>query len=346
MNITSYVSNKIKVLNFVAILMVLYIHSVYSEALNYPMAHRVQEFFAFGGLSLLANPLFYCISGFLFFIGMQKVGDCYPKLKKRCRTLLVPFLFWNMVFVLWFVVLQNLPVVKGFVNSDVVGSVFGNGIGNGLYYLLIKPAAFQLWFLRDLILYVFFSPIIYILLKKLRWAFPSLLFMMATVGIYYLPSEVKVWGLFFFVLGGYVALYHQNLVLPKFLTVIATILYFGNAVVADFMPESIKGISVFFMLCGVIAIWGGHDLLVKDCDSKTINFMIKLGGYSFFVYCFHEPVFNIIKKVGLNILGINDITIIVLYLINPIIMYAFSVLIAKLIQYVTPRLYKIVTGGR
>lgn len=112
------------------------------------------------------------------------------------------------------------------------------------------------------------------------------------------------------------------------------------------MPESIKGISVFFMLCGIIAIWGGHDLFVKNTESRVVNLLAYWGGYSFFVYCFHEPVFNIIKKIGLNILGMSDVTIIILYLVNPIIMYALSVLVARVIQRITPILYKLATGGR
>jgi len=346
MKITSYVSNKIYVLNFVAILMVLYIHSVYTEALDFPLAHRVQEFFGFGGLSLLANPLFYCISGFLFFIGMQKANECWPKMKKRCRTLLVPYLIWNAVFVLWFIILQNLPVVRNFVNSDVVSSVFGNGVGKGLYYLLIKPAAFQLWFLRDLILYVLFSPLIYILLKKMRWAFPVLLFVIATVGLIYLPSEVKVWGLFFFVLGGYFALFRQNVEIPQWLTITATILYVGNAVMVAILPDLIKGISVLFMLCGVIAIWGGYDMIVKNENAKVTSFLAKLGTYSFFVYCFHEPVLNIIKKVGLKVAGCNDASLIVLYLACPIVMYCVAVLVAVLLKRYVPKVYAVLTGGR
>lgn len=66
MKISNYNSQKIRVLNLFAILMVLYIHGDYIEATEFKYANVLQGLLGFSGLSLLANPLFFCISGFLF----------------------------------------------------------------------------------------------------------------------------------------------------------------------------------------------------------------------------------------------------------------------------------------
>ena len=344
--VSNYTSQKIRVLNFIAILLVLYIHAVFVEAEMFPAANKVQLLCGFGGLSLLANPLFFCISGFLFFLGMERVNECYPKIRKRARTLLIPYLIWNIVFVLWFVVLQNLPGISAFINSDVVGSVFGSGLGQGFRYLFIKPAAFQLWFLRDLIIYVVLSPILFFFLKRTKWLVLVILFIASSLAFIFLSPEVKVWGLFFFAIGGNMALYHCQIENPKWVTLVCILLYLGNAALSTFVPGYLKGIETVCMLCGVIAIWGGYDLIVKTENSKAIDALARLGTYSFFVYCFHEPVLNIIKKVGLKVAGCNGASLIVLYLACPIVMYCVAVLVAVLLKRYVPKVYAVLTGGR
>ena len=53
-------------------------------------------------LTHVCVPTFYLISGYLFFIGLEKWnGKVYlNKLKKRIKSLLVPFLIWNTICIL------------------------------------------------------------------------------------------------------------------------------------------------------------------------------------------------------------------------------------------------------
>ena len=347
---TRYNSIKIRVLNSVAIVLVLYIHNVYTEAGSYSVANYIQTALGYGGISLLANPLFFCISGFLFFNGINSIKDCYPKIKKRGRTLLVPYIIWNIIFVIWFVVLQNLPGISSMINSDVVGEITHNGLLNGLYVVFIKPIAFQLWFVRDLMLYVIFSPVIFFLLKHTKCFLPIALFIISWLGLMYLPSGIRLWGAFFFVLGGLIAVYYSlekvSSVLKKPVIIIALLLYVVNALLTPLVEELIPGSGVLFMLCGVIAIWGGYDLLIKNEDSKLVNKLAFGGGYSFFVYCFHEPVLNIIKKVGLKVLGASDVSLTILYVVNPLVMCAIAILLAMMLQRYIPKIYSILMGGR
>lgn len=69
-------------------------------------------------------------------------------------------------------------------------------------------------------------------------------------------------------------------------------------------------------------------------------------GYSFFVYLFHEPAFNIIKKAGLMVLGVHEWSLIILYFINPLIMCIIAIAVAKVLQKFVPKMYSILVGGR
>lgn len=350
MKISQYNSQKIKVLSFIAIMMVLYIHAIYKESFDYPLANSIQIFFSITGISFIANPLFYCISGFLFFTGVSNIKDCYPKLKKRVRTLIIPYIIWNIIFVMWYVILAIIPGISQFVNNNMVGEIFCDDILSIPHKLFVVPAGFQLWFVRDLIIYVFFSPIIYLLLKKFGVIIPILFFIVGSIGLVYLPSEIKLWGLFFFILGGWIALHSSLDIIQREISIpIASILgciYLLNAFLRSFQLFPYSGCDILIELCGLIAMWRLYDVIVKTGTGKLTILLATLGNYAFFIYLFHEPTFNIIKKLGTKILPMQEHYLIGLYLINPFIMAALSIIVAKYLKKILPKTYGVLVGGR
>lgn len=329
--------------------MVLYIHACFKEAASFPVASYLQGFLQFSGLSIVANPLFFAISGFLFFYGMAKVEDCYPKIKKRIRTLLIPYIIWNFIFVLWYVVLKYTPGVSSFVNSNIIEMITEGSMHHRLKVFFIDPIAFQLWFLRDLIIYVLLTPLFYLLLKRTKLLLLVLLFIIATLALIYLSPKIKVWGCFFFVLGGYLAI-HSSLDriarLSPWIVWGCAAIYFLNAILRPLKLIPLNGTDVFVEVCGLIFVWRVYDYIVKDESNRLIRILANLGGYCFFIYLFHEPAFNIIKKLGIKLLGVNEVSLIILYLICPWIMFYCSIGVAKLWKKFFPSFYSICVGGR
>ena len=82
MQISTFNRNKISILNSVAIMLVLLLHSYYLEAVNYPLAQSIQLFTGTIGLSGVAVPLFYFMSGLLFFKSVESIKDCFPGIRK------------------------------------------------------------------------------------------------------------------------------------------------------------------------------------------------------------------------------------------------------------------------
>ena len=336
MKISEYNSSKITVLNGILIMMVLYIHCFYNEGCNSSVSYAVQRFMGTSGLMGIAVLLFFAISGFLFFNGMGSIEECFPKIRKRIRSLLVPYVIWNVIFVGWYVALNFLPGVSSLVNSDILQS-FDN-IYDIFAYLFIAPANFALWFLRDLIIFVACSPLIYLLIKFLKWRVIPLTIIAAN----FLPFV----GFCYFVLGGCVALCSslENItcVLNKYFFVLCAMIYISMSVYLSLQPFEEGGFSYNFWL----TIWRGYDILFKDRILTEIKWVKFACGYSFFVYLFHEPTLNIIKKIPLWLLGESEIVIIVLFLINPFIMYTAAVFVAKMLQSIMPRVYRVLVGGR
>ena len=98
-------------------------------------------------------------------------------------------------------------------------------------------------------------------------------------------------------------------------------------------------------MIAIAAIWGLYDSVVpRDYKfSARMNIILR---YTFFVYLFHEPAFNIVKKIGLKVFGIHEYSLIALYLINPILMLIIATGVGMLFQTLFPKTYSICVGGR
>ena len=111
--------------------------------------------------------MFFCMSGYLFARNVHTAQEVGLKLKKRLRTLLIPYVLWNVIFVLWYVILALIPVLSRFNNSsDMLDGYFGGTLWKSFYNLFVKPTAFQLWFLRDLLVMLTLTPLLWWITQK------------------------------------------------------------------------------------------------------------------------------------------------------------------------------------
>ena len=349
MEISSYNRKKIAILHAVAIMLVLLLHSYFWEAADYPVAQNVQLFTGAYGISGVAVPLFYFISGMLFFKSVNHVKDCFSGINKRFRSILIPYVIWNIVFVLWYLLMSYIPGISGFINSDILGRFNLNAPIASLDFLLFEPAGFHLWFLRDLMLYVLVSPVIYVVCKR---------FPLVSIFLFFVLSGwTNRCGLTYYAVGAIVAMHYEvdvfdkglfdNIVVKYLLLLLflakclMTMLPSCNAVMNNPYFQQIANMA------GILSVWWIYDVLYNSYSVASFEgVFLRISKYSFFIYLFHEPALNIIKKMGLFLLGVNNATLVVLYLISPIIMCAVSVVVAKFLQKLMPRIYGVLVGGR
>lgn len=347
MELSTYNSKKITILNAIAILLVLLLHSYYLEASDYPLAQGIQLFTGTTGLSGVAVPLFYFMSGLLFFKSVGSVKECILGIRKRVRSLLVPYVIWNIIFVGWYVVLHYTPGVSQYVNSDILSHLSLSRPFRCIEYLLIEPAGFHLWFLRDLIVYITFTPLLFCLIRRYPWF--TLIALLCVFG------GIARCGITYFVFGAVIAIHYGmekfGSILSKPVVVICLMLFILNAVMTEFTAcNSVVGNPYWQQLVnfvGILALWGLYDIVFTITrQNRLTDFILSLSKYSFFIYLFHEPVFNIIKKLGVKLWGISDLSLIVLYFINPLLMATFAVGVGWTLKKYLPRMYSILVGGR
>lgn len=226
------------------------------------------------------------------------------------------------------------------------------GVGKALLgFYWTDPVAFQLWFVRDLMVVVLFSPAIYYLLKYSLRNFAGMMGFL-------LVEALLVWGncfsgyfgaAFWFIAGGYLAM-HPKINPAKFETrretaFLSVLLTIGFAVWNVISPQQIFGWLI--PAAGIIALWTLFDVLFKKKENifTARPILAFLCAYPFFVYLVHEPLLNILKKLPL-LVSRSEYMLIAAYIMVPILFYVLAALLGKYLKRVFPKSYSVFTGNR
>lgn len=349
---TQYLSDKLRVLSLVSIILVLYIHSGFhaDEIEGMVVNDRVQEFVS-GMIGRCAVPLFYVISGYLFFLKVPEgMKSIYGKMRKRVGTLVVPYIIGCLFFVGFGVLMAVLPGVSKYMNGSMM-PLFSKPIGEILRSIFYdagngSPCAFQLWFLRDLILIVATSPLWYLCLKYLKWGFVAVVFVLT----YFDVPHVPFYSLFCFVLGGQLtkAKIAMGGVSGRIKVAIFG-LFLIISIVQLLSPDMLEWnlLRIPIIMLGIIGIWGLYDAFVENKFCLSHHKWLGIAcQFTFFIYLFHEPTLNIVRKLIVVVLGKNEFGYMASYLISPWIFTVCAVFAGLLFRKYLPRVYDVCTGGR
>lgn len=299
-----------------------------------------------------AVPLFYLISGYLFFMkvpdGVKSIGR---KIRKRIKSLLIPYFIGCVFFVIFYSFVALLPWTSNLINSSssimplfqkpysiILISIFYDG-GTGY------PCAFQLWFLRDLILIVATSPLWYLCLKHLKWGFVAVVFVLT----YFDVPHVPFYSLFWFVLGGQLTKVKIEMGGNGRTKVAIFGLFLIISIVQLLSPDMLEWnlLRIPIILLGIIGIWGLYDVVFgKDFSLSRHQWFATACQFTFFIYLFHEPTLNIVRKLIVVVLGKNELGYLTSYLISPWIFTVCAVFAGLLFRKYLPRVYDVCTGGR
>ena len=168
MEISTEVSNKIRNISFICALLVVLIHVPpienglwFNDFVSYWVKH---------GLSIIAVPVFFIISGFLLGKHVNEQGWYGKAVKSRIKSLVIPFFVLNILYYPVFVLFHYIGVK--YFGADGSNRIMDLTLSNALYLMGFFPwggnAIGPLWYVRALFYLVLISPIFVWVIKKGR----------------------------------------------------------------------------------------------------------------------------------------------------------------------------------
>ena len=356
---SKYLSRKIRYITVFAMVGVVFIHSYnfkdnfltpttrISEGFN---AAAMFEYFFSNELFRFAVPMFFVISGFLFFFTYENTARCYVnKLLSRAKSLFVPYVIWAVLAGL---LTTTLSQFSFFNDLQVIAERHYDW--TQFYMYLIDPSAFQLWFIQQLMLFVVLSPVIYLLIKHTRG---FILILFAVLWLIDFNFIINFSALFTFSIGAAMAIFGksreytrtENRMQTAIYVVIWVMLSLLNTFIAAFADDSFIFSIVMLVLyklneaVGVIATWFLFDHIAKRITDKK-GFIIA-ATHIFIVYVMHEPLLHIFYQVALK-QSDNIMSHIALYICLPLSVGAVCIIVSMALRKNLRKVHGVLTGGR
>lgn len=336
--------NKIYIFNFLLIIGVILIHTNNIDVYHLDNStewlainiYIVEKFFRMW--QEVCVPFFFIISGYLFFrtFEWKKIFDKYIS---RLKSVVIPYFIWCSLYYFYFVGITSIPFIMnltGIVNGvDLNLQVWGMWLWKDEYYVF--------WFMKELIIMIILTPVIYLLLKEYgRFSFGFIILPLLCINLSY-PILFKCQPFnFYYMLGAFVGINYKNipLVCERKKTIISIIViclfcvYFSLLVITD------KKVNDSFLDFACMALWYGSDVFTFSHEQK---WWIKI---SFFIYCMHDIVLEVLEKIIYFIFGTRPIFALLDYVLAPSLTIFFCIITAKILKRKCPKVWEILSGGR
>ena len=367
MQITTLTSQKFKFYSFISMFLLVFVHgynlnetylqpfSTVREPLNFT---TFTEYFLSNGIFRFRIPMLFMISGYLY--ALNDIHPTLQRMKKRFRTLLIPYLIWSAVGLGITLLWQQFPITAQAVHDAQLDQMGDNrlyveiGWGGMLTRWLFSPISFQLWFIRVLLIYNILYPILRWMVTRIPipWFIITGLLWFGTAGFYFAEGE----GLFFFSFGIWVCKQNKFLITPpKWMNVAwMWVIFIGLSLLKTGLAFYLQPSGITFLLLsflhkavvfsGLISMWYGADGLVRFCMEK--KWFLWLSSFSFIIYALHVPLVNYCTRLLFRYLNYIPEHRLLTYFLLPMIIITACILIGWLMRTFMPRVYSITTGGR
>lgn len=122
MRLTNNQSKTLSIIKGLAILMVIMIHCDFRSRLPYSYSQSLDLYGQCLTREVVFNavPLFFFVSGFLFFLNKENIWN---KWNKRIKTLLLPYLIWCTLYFIYLFFMQRVLGLEPFFSGSGGGQI-------------------------------------------------------------------------------------------------------------------------------------------------------------------------------------------------------------------------------
>lgn len=297
------------------------------------------------GLTGPCVPLFFFISGYLFFFKYAQrftVADYGQQLGKRVRTLLLPYLFWNAVVLGYFAFMHAFtPSLINPSFNNVYQYSWQEWLRSFWDFPGNQPVCFQFWFLRDLMVMMVCSPLVFAMARYGKKVWGVLLVGLWLVAPHAFPYQMAIT---FFSLGTLFALYGWDFAKAS------------RRVLRYALP-----VWIIVLIINTIQLGGGKILtssstLLGACvylagatyaSERSSRWADWLASGSFFIYAFHGFPLGVIMKLTIALLHPASNTLwLLVYAGCFLAIVVLSLAFYGILQKIMPKFTFFITGGR
>lgn len=349
-------SDVINALRFPLILLVVFVHVPINTAelpmWDYSLADGHALFIYISRLisyvlGAACVPCFFVFSGYYAFAKAPErwlsLEGYSSELKKKVKTLLIPYLIWNILIILgsW---------LKAYLASVLVSPEFAPVLPElSLGYLKQifwdGPANMPLWYVRDLMVMLLCSPLLYLILRHFPYAviIPPLFFVFQ-IGFFTIALTFYSIGLLFAIHRRSIVAFAQHYQRPLLWMTTPTLLVLPFMAHYPFYSSYFYLPGIILTIFAIIAL-GGY---VYDHRRDWIEAMLRLNASVFFVYVAHEVIIletikGVLARLGLWQYGWGGI---VGFFVCGIATTLICLGIYYLLRRYVPALLALLTGGR
>jgi fucose 4-O-acetylase-like acetyltransferase len=346
-------SSRIHSLRFLLMVLVVYIHNnVLGGGINFAsgtMAFDIPGYVgtidaAVQAIVRIAVPLFFLISGYLLYLKMPTFA---VNLKKKCRTILLPYLLWTALILLFYLAAQSISITKPYFASILVrnfGVADWIGVVTGHAGQFPKmPMVFQFWFIRDL----FILNILFTAIRKAVDCCPGGIFIL-TLLLWIGNTEIYIvntGALFFFTLGYYIVKYDLDYRRLEEIRMRDAGIMYGITIIASmFFRDSIPALGAINILVGIMFFLKLSGRFVKSPSAyRLLSWLEK---YSFWLYATHVILLASMVKISMRIMPPTGIWLLANYFLVTLLCIIILVAAGAIIRRAIPKIFSILTGGR
>ena len=307
-------------------------------------------------LVCIAVPLFFFISGFLFFKeGFLDLSLYQKKLKRRIRTIFIPYLLWNIIY---FAILAVIQLIKpdtlvilhkhiaDFRWQDFLWIFWDISQITGLADDQRACLVGAFWFLQCLFVLFLLSPIIYCLVKYLRH------FILLIIGVLYFTDfipempGIQCNAIVYYMLGAYFSVMHIDFIrIFKRIPVQAHIAMMIAAVLVAYWlndNDTVYNITDLFVQVAVFAITA---YMIETQRWKERKYLVSS---VFFVFAVHRLFSASLMTVSTYLIPSigNDFILYLYYILMVILTLSASLVVYQVSLKIIPGITSILNGRR
>lgn len=348
-NMTANVSSRINLMRIVLISGIIFVHipfDTHTSPFNgtYGLFDWLRVFLR-DSLFRVGVPCLSAISGYLLFRQGTASLDYGKTIRRKTKTIILPFLLWNSAFFLFVLLLQYYGIGDGYLPD--LSEATPHTLSTLLFAIDGTPVNLPLYFLRDLFVCILLSPLLAVLIRRAPFLTLAFLLLLAawpiSIGLV-LRNSI----LFSFSFGIYLRLYridvtimdrYAALIGPAFI-LLAALLATAAYITGPGLPLWLEVCRNLMVIVGIPGFWALSAIFIR---SRFGQRLAGTGGLSFWIFCAHYPLLFCLWVLWNR--GGSDLYP-VFYLLAAALALLLLPLTNGMARYAMPSLYNLLTGSR